>query len=160
VVLVAIGVGAVTIAVRNYMSTGDGTNSTGDRTTSPISSATGRTDSVPVPPTPRRKPLASASLTPETRRAALAKLAQESDPRTATTASARQVLSAVTRLLPYLVTRDDSVEALYRAVEARATLNDSAGTCSALRALQPKATDTKFAPAVGALATGMNCGGA
>ena len=161
VVLVATGVGAVTIVLRNYMtSTVNGTKSTGDRTTSPVSSAPGRTGSAPVPPTPRRKLSASPSLTPETRRAALAKLAQESDPRTATAASARQVLSAVTRLLPYLVTRDDSVEALYRAVEARATLNDSAGTCSALRALQPKATDTKFAPAVGALATGMNCGGA
>ena len=152
VVLIATGAFGATIAVRNYISTRA-------RTASPISSAPPHTDSATVPPTPRKKPSGSQTLTPESRRAALAKLAQESDPRTATAASARQVLSAVTRLLPYLDTRGDSVEALYRAVEARATLNDSAGTCRALRALQPEATDTKFAPAVGALATGMNCGG-
>jgi hypothetical protein len=89
---------------------------------------------------------------------ALARLAQLSDPKTVTDSSAHRVLYAVPRLLPYFTTRQDSVQALYHAIEARAALNDSAGACRALRELRPRAVGTRFAPGVNALATVMSCG--
>ena len=46
--------------------------------------------------------------------------------------SARETLQRVDALLPRLTNRGDSVEALYRRVEAHATLNDTERACSVL----------------------------
>jgi len=90
-------------------------------------------------------------------RNALDHLAHLSDPKAITDASARRVLYAVPRLLPYFTVHEDSVEALYHAVEARVGLNDSANACRALDSLRPRAAGTRFAVGVNALSGGLDC---
>jgi hypothetical protein len=118
----------------------------------------------PITPTPTSShesaPRARTSIAPpaESPRSVLNRLDNWTDPRNVDRLTAERALEEIHALLPQLTSRSDSVEALYRAVEANFALGNTDAACATLSSLRSRAEGTAFSRAVTSLAdSGLNC---
>jgi tRNA A-37 threonylcarbamoyl transferase component Bud32 len=118
----------------------------------------------PIPVTPAHKhtvyhgtPVTSMPAG-ESPRAVLDRLDAWTDPRSVDPLTAERALEEIRALLPQLHTRSDSVEALYRAVEANVALDRTDAACETLSSLRSRSEGTAFSRAVQSLSDyGLSC---
>ena len=110
------------------------------------------------PPRTRTSTANAGAPAAESPRAVLNRLDNWTDPRNVDRLTAERALEEIHALLPQLTSRSDSVEALYRAVEANFALGNTDAACATLSSLRARAEGTAFSRAVTSLAdSGLNC---